>query len=95
MKMTLAIFAFALAATMAMPASAHMPSDCYGLAVERRATQGALIDALESLATFVHARAPMPVQPGCLQISAMPTSVSWSAWWMPIEKIPLAFGDDE
>lgn len=61
MKMTLAIFAFALAATMAMPASAHMPSDCYGLAVERRATQGALIDALESLATFVHARAPMPV----------------------------------
>ena len=29
--------------------------------MERRAAQGALIDALESLATFVHARAPMPV----------------------------------
>ena len=56
------IIAVAIAATAATaPAAAHMPSDCYGLAVERRAAQGALIDALESLATFVHARAPMPV----------------------------------
>ena len=41
------------------PATAHFPAECVGLAVERRAAQGALIASLESLAEFVYGRAPM------------------------------------
>ena len=52
----------ALAAIIATaPAAAHMPAECVGIAVERRAEQGAHIAALESLAEFVRVRAPMHV----------------------------------
>ena len=49
-----------VAATIATaPAAAHFPAECVGLAVERRAGQGALIASLESLVEFVRVRAPM------------------------------------
>ena len=61
MKIRAIVLAAVVLIAGAGPAAAHMPTECVGLAVERRAEQGALIASLESLAEFVRVRAPMHV----------------------------------
>ena len=50
----------ATAVLFTMPAAAHIPADCRGLALERYAAEEAVIDALESFSKLANGRAPMP-----------------------------------